>query len=200
MQITDPTTVAVVFTVLANAGLIGAMLGKFALLYTIIVKFSPSWQERIMRSIASVSGTLLYVGAKAFGLSIPVFLLRALTEGGALLTGAIGAMAPALVGYLCAWYLIRYLNSRNARRNLVGMRLLAMIMTIVLFVFADTYVAALHQADTLRTLMPNMAFALAVMLYAVLRYHPPADDPTSQAEVQAAQIIEAVRAAEKKPA
>jgi hypothetical protein len=185
MTMTDPATVATVFAVLANAGLIGAMLGKIVLLYTIIVKFSPSWQERIMRSIAATAGTLLYVGAKAVGISVPMFLLQAITEGGALLTGAVGALAPALVGYLCSWYLIRYLNSRNARRNLVGMRLLAMIMTIVFFLFVDTYLAAIHQADTLRTLMPNMSFCLAVMLFAVFKYHPPADEPAAIATASA---------------
>jgi hypothetical protein len=107
-------------------------------------------------------------------------------------------MAPALVGYLCAWYLIRYLNSRNARRNLVGMRLLAMIMTIVFFLFADVYIAAVHQADTLRTLLPNLAFCLSVMLYATFKYLPSADEPPRQA--MAAEIIEAVRSAEKKTA
>jgi hypothetical protein len=201
MHPTDPALVAVVFAVLANAGLIGMMLGKIALLYTIVVKFSPSWQERVMRSIASTAGVLLYVGAKSIGISIPVFLLPVLTEGGAYLTGALGALAAALVGYLCAWYVTRYLNSRNARRNLVGMRLLAMIMTIVFFLFADVYIAAVHQADTLRTLMPNLAFCLAVMLYSVFKYHPLPDEPTSQAaEVQAARIIEAVRATERKTA
>jgi hypothetical protein len=173
--INDPANLAILFSLLVNAALVGALLGKLALLYTIVARFSPSPQERIMRSIASVAGCLLYLGAKTFGISVPTFMLYAITEGGAIITGLVAALAPAAVGLIMAWYVTGYLNSRNARRNLVGMRLLAMIMTIVFFLYADVYFAsagvALH-ADSLRLLMPNVTFALAVMLYAVFRFHP----------------------------
>ena len=175
LMINDPTNLAILFTLLVNAALVGALLGKLALLYTIVARFSPSPQERIMRSIASVAGCLLYLGAKTFGISVPTFMLYAITEGGAIITGLVAALAPAAVGLVVAWHVTGYLNSRNARRNLVGMRLLAMIMTIVFFLYADVYFAsagvALH-ADSLRLLMPNVTFALAVMLYAVFRFHP----------------------------
>jgi hypothetical protein len=179
MNFKDPAALTIVFTVLVNAGLIGAMFGKLALLYAIVAKFSPSWQERIMRSIAATAGCLTYIAAKAFGLSIPAFLLQALTEGGAYLTGVVGALLPAAAGYIVAWYVVRYLNSRNARRNLVGMRLLALVMAVTLLVFADVYVAAAdaaHQADSLRLLLPNVSFCLAIMLHAIFRFHPPPDD------------------------
>jgi hypothetical protein len=173
--IKDPATLAVVFALLVNAALVGAMIGKMVLLWAIIAKFSPSWQERIMRSIAATAGCLLYVGAKAFGLSIPTFLLQALMEGGAYFTGFVGGLLPAAAGFIVALYVMRYLNSRNARRNLVGMRLLALIMSIVFFLFADVYIAsadAAHNADTLRLLLPNVSFSLAVMLYAIFKFHP----------------------------
>jgi hypothetical protein len=171
----DPAILANVFIVLVNAGLVGAMLGKMVLLYAIVAKFSPTWQERIMRSIAATAGCLLYVGAKAFGLSIPTFLLAALTEGRAYLTGFVGGLLPAAVGFVVAWYVTGYLNSRNARRNLVGMRLLALVITVVFFLFADVYIAsvdAAHQADTLQLLLPNVSFCLAVMLYSIFKFHP----------------------------
>jgi hypothetical protein len=175
LMINDPANLAILFTFLVNAALVGAMLGKLALLYTIVAKFSPSPQERIMRSIASVAGCLLYLGAKTFVISVPTFLLYAITEGGAIITGLVAALAPAAVGLVVAWHVTGYSNSRIARRNLIGMRLLAMIMTIVFFLYADVYFAsagvALY-ADSLRLLMPNVTFALAVMLYAVFRFHP----------------------------
>jgi hypothetical protein len=143
--------------------------------YTMITKLSPRWQEQIMRSIAATAGCLLYVGAKAFGLSVPTFLLAALTEGREYLTGFVGALLSAAAGFVVAWYVTGYLNSRNARRNLVGMRLLALVMTVVFFLYADDYIAsvdAAHQADTLRLLLPNVSFCLSVMLYAILKFHP----------------------------
>jgi hypothetical protein len=184
-SIKDPTLLSGIFIVLVNAGLVAAMAGKLVLIYAIVAKFSPSWQERIMRSISAMAGCLLYVGAKAFGLSIPVFLLAALTEGRAYITGSVGALLPAGVGFIVAWYVTGYLNSRNARRNLVGMRLLALVMTVVFFLFADVYIAsttAAHDADTLQLLLPNVSFCLAVMLYSIFRFHPqtePDQQPSS---------------------
>jgi hypothetical protein len=46
-------------------------------------------------------------------------------------------------------------------------------------VFADVYIAAAdaaHQADSLRLLLPNVSFCLAIMLHAIFRFHPPSDD------------------------
>jgi hypothetical protein len=182
-SIKDPAVLASLFIVLVNGGLIAAMVGKLALLYAIVAKFSPSWQERIMRSIAAMAGCLLYVGAKAFGLSIPTFLLAALTEGRAYITGSIGALLPAAVGFIVAWYVTGYLNSRNARRNLVGMRLLALVITVVFFLFADVYIAsvdAAHNTDGLQLLLPNVSFCLAVMLYSIFEFHPQTEpDPAA---------------------
>ena len=112
MSIKDPATLVVIFQVLINAVLIAAMGGKLLLLYTVIARFSPTWQERIMRSIAATCGLLLYLGAKALGVSIPMFLLGALTQSGAYLTGFLGALMPALLGFIVAWYVTRYFNSR----------------------------------------------------------------------------------------
>jgi hypothetical protein len=86
---------------LIQAILLAALLGKVALLYTVVAKFSPDWQERIMRSIAATCGCSLVLGAKAFGLSVPALLLHALTMSGALLTGLLGALLPGAIGFVC---------------------------------------------------------------------------------------------------
>jgi hypothetical protein len=98
-------------------------------------------------------------------------------RAGAYLTGLAGALAPAAVGFLVAWYVTGYFNSRNERKNLIGMRVLALVMAVVFFLFVDTYVAAYgvaHDAG-FRLLLPNLTFTLAVLLYAVFRYHPMPD-------------------------
>jgi len=173
MSIKDPATLVVIFQILINAVLIAAMGGKLLLLYTVIAKFSPTWQERIMRSIAATCGLLLYLGAKALGVSIPMFLLGALTQSGAYLTGFLGALMPALLGFIVAWYVTRYFNSRNERKNLIGMRILAMVMAMVFFLYADCYVVTVDaHAGDIKLLLPNLTFVLAVLFYAVFRYQP----------------------------
>jgi hypothetical protein len=101
-------------------------------------------------------------------------LLQAITQSGSYLTGLAGALAPALVGFVVAWYVTGYFNNRNERGNLIGMRVLSMVMAVVFFLFVDTYVAAYgvaHDAG-FNLLLPNLTFTLAVLLYAVFRYHP----------------------------
>ena len=51
-------------------------------------------------------------------------------------------------------------------------------MAVVFFLFVDTYVAtygAAHDAG-FALLLPNLTFTLAVLLYAVFRYHPLPDE------------------------
>jgi hypothetical protein len=173
-MLTGHETMLTIFNVLLHAVLIIAALCQLVLVSTVIARFNRSVQETIMRSAASVAGVLLYLGAKALGLSIPAFLLEALTQSGAYLTGLAGALAPALVGFVVAWYVTGYFNSRNERKNLIGMRVLTMVMVIVFFLFIDTYVAtysAPHDAG-FNLLLPNLTFTLAVLLYAVFHYHP----------------------------
>ena len=173
MSIKDPASLVVIFQLLINAVLIAAMGGKLLLLYTVIARFSPTWQERIMRSIAATCGLLLYLGAKALGVSIPMFLLGALTQSGAYLTGFLGALMPALLGFIVAWYVTRYFNSRNERKNLIGMRILAMVMAMVFFLYTDCYLATVDaHAGDIKLLLPNLTFVLAVLLFAVFRYQP----------------------------
>jgi hypothetical protein len=173
-MLTDHDTMVTIFTGLIHAVLVAAALCQLLLIGAVIARFNRSTQETIMRSSAAVAGVLLYLGAKALGLSIPAFLLEALTQSGAYLTGLAGALAPAAVGFLVAWYVTGYFNSRNERKNLIGMRVLALVMAVVFFLFVDTYVAAYgvaHDAG-FRLLLPNLTFTLAVLLYAVFRYHP----------------------------
>jgi hypothetical protein len=79
-----------------------------------------------------------------------------------------------LLGFLSAWYVGRYLNSMDALKNVVGMRVLVLTMTFVFFLYCDSYVArfATERRDDLRFLAPNISFTIAVLLYAILRYHP----------------------------
>jgi hypothetical protein len=176
----DPAMMASIFRVLVHLSLASAALSQILLIAAVVWKFSPRRTETIMRSAAAVCGLLLYLGAKALGLTIPEFLLYALTQSGSYLTGLIGALVPAITGFLCAWYVTRYFNSRNERKNIVGMRVLALVMTIVFHLFIDTYIAtfdAAHHGDDFKLLLPNLTFVLAVLLYAVFRFHPLPDEP-----------------------
>jgi hypothetical protein len=46
------------------------------LIVAVITQFTTSGVERFMRALAAASGFLIYMGAKALGLSIPDLLFR----------------------------------------------------------------------------------------------------------------------------
>jgi hypothetical protein len=54
---------------LIQAILFAALLSKVMLLYIVVAKFSPDWQERIMRSIAATCGCSLVLRGTPDGLS-----------------------------------------------------------------------------------------------------------------------------------
>ena len=172
-----------IFHVLVHLALAAAAISQILLTVAVIWKFSPRKQEIIMRSAAAVCGLLIYLGAKALGLSIPEFLLSALTEATSYIAAIVGSLFPMAAGFLVAWYVTRYFDSRNERKNIVGMRILALVMTMVFVLFVDTYVATFDVAhrDDFKLLLPNLTFVLAVLLYAVFKYHPLQDEPSVEA-------------------
>jgi hypothetical protein len=131
-----------------------------------------------MRSIAATAGVLLVLGSRAVGVSIPAFMLNALMLGGFYLTGVIGSIVPAAAGFAVAWVVISRFNSRNEFKNLVSVRLLAMLLAVVLILYCDSYALsadAVHDeahAGAFRLLLPNLTFILAALVLAVFKFNP----------------------------
>lgn len=84
------------------------------------------------------------------------------------------ALLTAATGLLVAWYVVRFFNSRNERKRSVAMRILARVMTVVFFLYTDTYAAAsdaAHHDEAFKLLLPNLTCVLSVLLF-VFRYQP----------------------------
>jgi hypothetical protein len=56
----------------------------------------------------------------------------------------------------------------------IATRIMLLISSLVLIMFADVYVVAAGEAklDNLRPLLPNVTFLLTMMCYVVLEYRP----------------------------
>ena len=70
-------------------------------------------------------------------------------------------------------------------RNVVGMRVLSLLMTFVFFLYCDTYIATygVRKSHDFVYLLPNMTFVLSVLLYSLFRYHPYGTEAVLEQEV-----------------
>jgi hypothetical protein len=163
-----------IFTIMVHAALLFAALGQFYLLLNLILRFSYHQHEKIMRALAAAAGLLIYVGSKSVGVSIPRLIYESLETTVPISVGILGVAIPSMSGFLIAWYVVRFLNSADAVRNVVGMRVLSLIMTFVFFLYCDSYVATYGQEKSkdLIYLLPNITFVLSVLLYSIFKYHP----------------------------
>jgi hypothetical protein len=201
----DPAVIAAVLTGITHAVLLASILAQIALIWLMIVGFDRPRAELLMRSCAAVAGALTYIAAKAMGISIPELLLLPIAMGGGYITGIVGSMLPSAgLGFLLSWWVCGCLSSWSRRRATIGMRALSMILVLTWFAFVDVYAATLTvtHGGGFSVLMPNVAFLLAALIHALVRYHPPAagDEPATLPADQAERIIEAVRATGKKAA
>lgn len=172
--------VATIFEILIHVVLFLAAIAQLVLIFAIIRGFAQhsSSQEIVMRAFASVCGLLIYVGAIALGLSIPSLAFKSLETSFPLSIGFVGILLPSMVGVIVSWYVITFLNSRDRLKNIVGMRVLALMVTLVFFLYCDSYIAsfsAAKQGDYTH-LLPNIVFVLSVVLFAVFKYHPTSNE------------------------
>jgi F0F1-type ATP synthase assembly protein I len=129
--------------------------------------------EGVMRGIAATVGLLLYIGGRAAGISIPQLAFDALSNSFPTSFAAVGVVAPSCMGFAVSWFFIRHISSKDARKDAVAMRVLTLMMSLVFFLYCDSYIyvfssgvgGAVHY-------LPNLVFVLSALLYAVLKYHP----------------------------
>lgn len=163
-----------IFILMVHAALLFAAFGMFYLLLRVIFRFSYHEHEKLMRSLAAAAGLLIYVGSKSLGVSIPGLMFESLETTVPISVGLLGVAIPSMGGLLIAWYVVRFLNSADAVRNVVGMRVLSLVMTFVFFLYCDSYVATYgkEKSPELVYLLPNLTFVLSVLLYSIFKYHP----------------------------
>lgn len=164
-----------IFTLLLHLTLLAAALGQLLLIITVIVALTPRESERFMRGLAATAGFLIYVGAKAVGVSMPDLLFKGLAFSYPVTLGLAGVLFPALMGYVIAWYVTRHLNSASEMKNALAMRVLTMIVTLVFFLYCDSYLATYGEQNTkdIVFMLPNLTFVLSILLYTIFKYHPP---------------------------
>jgi GYF domain 2 len=132
--------------------------------------------ERILRASAFSTGLLIFFGAKSLGVSIAELTASAASLSHPLTFGFFGILTPSAIGVMLSWY---FVNSLNRSSNIV-IRAMILVGTFSIIQFADVYLRAVSDSTQLKpdkSLVPNLAFIISIMLYAILRYDPD-DAPT----------------------
>jgi hypothetical protein len=179
LQVHDPTAAAAAFHVLLHAVLLISLGSQVLLIVYTTVGLAPRRTEIVMRAGAATAATMLFLGARLLGATVPATLLPLLLVSGAFVTTAVGTVLPALLGLLVAWFIVRKLNSANERKDAIGMRVLVLVQTLALLSYIDTYAAAsgVTGSPDQRLLLPNLAFSTALLLTAVFRFFPLSEEP-----------------------
>jgi hypothetical protein len=135
-----------------------------------LIRSAPNLIERKLRYLALTGGLLLFFAADTLKIDLASLIVRSL----ALIYPANVAVAecaiPATAGTFSAWFLLRGLQEREKTSKFV--KLLVMLTGFLLFTFADLYATSmkLPQKNSGLTLLPNVSFVLALVLYSVFRY------------------------------
>jgi hypothetical protein len=85
-------------------------------------------------------------------------------------------VTPSLIGIMLSWY---FVNALGRSSNIV-IRVMILIGTFSIIQFADIYVRVISGSAQLKpdkSLVPNLAFIISIMLYAILRYDPEEPPP-----------------------
>ncbi len=152
-----------------NLILVAAIIAMFLLL-AVYVRRGETTTEVVLRSVAFVIGLLLVLGVQAIGLSVPGLLAGALSYSNPLKFTFFGLLLPGLLGFLLAWVGRNMFESATP----IAARWLVLIAVVILVEYAEVYVQAASRSgfaiDPL--MMPNVAFLVAVGLYAISAFGP----------------------------
>ena len=127
--------------------------------------------ERILRASAFGTGLLILFGAKSLGLSISELTMSGAALSHPITFGIFGVITPSAIGVMLAWY---FVNSIKKSSN-IAIRVMILVGTFSLMIFADAYLGAVSTSGDFKpdkSLAPNLAFIISVMLYTILRYDP----------------------------
>jgi hypothetical protein len=170
----SPSLMATFFNVLTNALVVASALAMVVFVAKLI--FSAGRMEATIRSMAAVTGFLIYVGAEAVGLSIPSLMLEAITVTNPFSIGVIGIILPGFAGAIVAAFLT-YAAKREEGEDIYW-RLVVLVSTFIVTLFGDVYVQTLGNAQNNAVtprgldlaLLPNLTFTIGLSLYLIVFY------------------------------
>jgi hypothetical protein len=132
-----------------------------------LVATRQSLIEKTLALLAVSSAALAYFLAKALGISVPELILASISDTPSHISLAFVAfIIPGLTGAITAFLM----NQPALKSSRVYERVLVFLITLLVLMFTDVYVAAVQVAHHFdKQLAPNGSFVLGMSLYWILR-------------------------------
>lgn len=126
--------------------------------------------EKMVRALAVATGVFLYGAAKAMGVSLTVWITKAVESGTWFTFLTVGTLIPSILGVLVAKYVIHALKSANY----MAMRIILFMGSLILLQFCDLYIETGLKAglEITKQLAPNLLFLSFFGIYMVFKFKP----------------------------
>jgi hypothetical protein len=184
------TVMSYIFLGLVHLLVLASVVGMIYFLFYVIT-LNPTPVERLLRVAAFAAGLLIYVGAKALGITIPKLMASAIAVTNPATVGFFGVLVPGLSGTIVAWFCLRLMRQDTD----VAARGLVLFATFVFTMFADSYAMMAREATTaaMALVLPNITFVIGVILYTIFKYKPDKPGTTSGQVPQTKNWAESIR-------
>lgn len=125
--------------------------------------------EKVILIISSMTGFLIYFGARALGLSIPSMMMSFVSMTNPVKMTFFTIIIPWSVGTIVAWYFSWCLKKHIDIAFRIVILISAFIVTLFSDVYAASYTVSINgEIDT--SLLPNLTFTVGMGLYIILNY------------------------------
>ncbi len=150
--------------IVSSAGLVTFMF--------LLVTDSGTTEEGLIRTMACATGFLVYMGAKAVGLSMPELMFKGLEQSAPIKISTLALILPGPVGWAVAWYCTSSLQSSKIIAARVVLLFSVFILTAFVDVYIATYAVSEFKGELNKALMPNLTFVVGILLYTIFKVDP----------------------------
>lgn len=159
-----------VLLALVHVLIVGTVFLMIGVAISVISKESNDF-ERIILGASLATGFLIYVAARALGISIPSVMARSIATANPFGIAAMGLVFPSICGTAVAWFCLRMMKKDED----IAKRVALLLTTLIITMFSDVYIALAPDMGLTngKYALPNVTFVLGVTIYTIFTYRRP---------------------------
>jgi hypothetical protein len=158
------------FALLSHGLIVCGLIAKLVMMFYVVFRADTA-AEKMLRATSVTAGMLVFFGAKALGVSVSEFVIRAVVVYSPAMFAVTAIAVPGTIGVLMAWYWLHVLKRGSPN---IAQRMMILLGVFTTLQFGDVYLAAVRHAGVAvdKALAPNILFTASMSLYLIFRYEP----------------------------